>query len=824
MEQDNSKRVVRKASYEQIRLSERDRENERGHLARGLAKANFLRALVIDRETLQALREQDDHEVALLARIASDPPQSNLDLAGRLAAVPVEKFLALAAQAGSRTGSTANSVLAGAFAQRALVAPVGRLHLERLEMSPAGTERGEMVFTVPLTPTETVTVSHKEWATSRDEYEQIVQDSFETYSEKGVSEKTDASMSAENETKHSSAFNFNASASGGYGPVSMTVSTGVNTTSDDRRSVKESTEQSREITEKASARARQEHKVSVKLETVHGSEDLSYRTITNPFADKAMRVDYFRMMRKWQVDQFRYGLRLTFDIPVPNPGVRLWAQYQQVKVLDEKIAAAFGFELTTDQITPQNPVTKGVGTWAALAKQWGVAVEPPPPMSLEFSEKRRFEGDKNTDGQFEFVAPDGYLMNGKVNGRFAYWGPAGQPSIAFDDPSFTMQIQPAVGAGGGSGRFTGSGMDAGPKVTLSLIRSSQYEIEMTVVASANVSTHTLEQWQQRVWATLRDAAFARYQAEHSALQGRRDTLWRQLMGKDTLTLRRMEREELLRGVLLWLVGPEFETSPAGVDAIIRGILDREEKYLSGAPVPGPLSRAEWEVVSGFGERVTFIHQAVEWENLLYFLYPYFWGSDELGRQKLPFDHPDPLHRDFLRAGYARVVVPIRPGFEEAFTSLLETGDPGNAQTPYLTIAEEVAAFARTNYAGIPPANPERHARPLLYPQQRKTWATMETVIEQLEAAQQANGDYPATLADLPGAPFTDAWGNDFVYTLPGSGNDYDLISLGADGQPGGDGVNADISAGAGASLMASWFEYTPTSGIDIDVQTIALLL
>jgi len=39
----------------------------------------------------------------------------------------------------------------------------------------------------------------------------------------------------------------------------------------------------------------------------------------------------------------------------------------------------------------------------------------------------------------------------------------------------------------------------------------------------------------------------------------------------------------------------------------------------------------------------------------------------------------------------------------------------------------------------------------------------------------------------------DPWGNDYQYVFPGThGKAYDLCSLGADGQPGGDGINADI--------------------------------
>jgi len=39
----------------------------------------------------------------------------------------------------------------------------------------------------------------------------------------------------------------------------------------------------------------------------------------------------------------------------------------------------------------------------------------------------------------------------------------------------------------------------------------------------------------------------------------------------------------------------------------------------------------------------------------------------------------------------------------------------------------------------------------------------------------------------------DPWGNDYQYNYPGShGREYDLFSLGADGAPGGEGLDADI--------------------------------
>ncbi len=55
----------------------------------------------------------------------------------------------------------------------------------------------------------------------------------------------------------------------------------------------------------------------------------------------------------------------------------------------------------------------------------------------------------------------------------------------------------------------------------------------------------------------------------------------------------------------------------------------------------------------------------------------------------------------------------------------------------------------------------------------------------------ANWDGPYLQADVP----LDPWGREFLYKFPGALPDEpDIISLGADGQPGGTGINQDISS------------------------------
>ena len=64
--------------------------------------------------------------------------------------------------------------------------------------------------------------------------------------------------------------------------------------------------------------------------------------------------------------------------------------------------------------------------------------------------------------------------------------------------------------------------------------------------------------------------------------------------------------------------------------------------------------------------------------------------------------------------------------------------------------------------------------------------------EGLEAIRKNPGrdtwDGPYLSKDVP----PDPWGKAYVYRFPGERGDYDLYSLGADGQEGGDGENADV--------------------------------
>jgi hypothetical protein len=675
------------------------------------------------------------------------------------------------------------------------VEPIGFLHLEKLRFTPAGIERGGLSYSVPLAPGEEVNIAHKEWSNTTEEFERIATDFQEDYSEEGVAEKSELAQSASSEKQHALGFNTAVTASGKYGPVSVTATAGFNVSSSASQSEERSRSHSASVTSKASSRTKKEHKMSFKVASAAGEEDHAVRKIVNHDLTNAKRADYYQLIRKWCVTLYRYGLRLTYDLTIPEPGSDILSKIVEVKRLDELLESEYSFALHPDSINRYN--------YPTLASQYGASVESPPAQTqhqTEADSKEWANKDAAKKGRHHvllFQVPEEYEVVG-VSYSSSYW--------YYEDEDWDFEILTNMG-----GLFGRSGkLVVG--ISTKYIASYYLEVNLTL----GLRSHAERAWKMRVWEALREAAEQQHLQYRQRLKEKRARLTEELGAEDALTLRKIEREEVMKGVLRWMFGPSFDLLPQDLPA---------DLYASDGSVA---SEIIWHRVMSFGEFIKFLHHAIEWENMIYFLYPYFWSHQSRWELKKYLSHPDPQHRAFLKAGCARVVLTIRPGFERDFLSLVETGEFDSLATdhPYFTIADEIRAFAETNYPAIPSANTDTDARPLLTPSQKECWQRMKRVIVLLEQFHADQDRYPTdaeglaalgpyAVADGGSLPVDDPWGHRLVYRCPGALRDYDLVSLGADGEPGGSDEDADITNWASSCLIGKWYEHTPTSALDI---------
>jgi hypothetical protein len=587
--------------------------------------------------------------------------------------------------------------------------PLGLLHLERLEMIPLPVERGELAYSLPLAPDEKVTLAHREWSVREEQFSEFIEDVLENFSEQGVAQTDDIALSTSTQSSHNNALSMSqpvASAPGVH--VTAPLDTTTSATVDDTATKEESKSQSRTVTALASTRTMKDHKISFTVTTVSGMEDFTAHLIENKHTDKSMRVDYFKRVRKWQSDLYRYGVRLTYDVVLPDPGARLRSREVEIQNIADELATEFDLQLAPSQITVFN--------WEQLASQYGVALPSPPDQvrHIEASQPVSFTTPNDvvtgSDGvkyvthhrvtTLNVTTPQNFqLSNLNVYTSIQSWK---------TDPNYSgwvsayagQSVNVALADSGGyctlNWNLNGGQVPADGQITV-FFRMQVAQSGLLRVTGTFVPTESyMEEWRLAAWTIIRDAATAKAAQHRSYLRERQAGLQKQISGDDPVRLRRMEREAIMRSVLEWLF-PGFQDASS---------------VLANLPSPGDLDPGTWQQVMQYGEYIKFVQTAIDWDNVIVFLYPYFWDTIWHEQEKLFLNHPDPVHREFLRSGAARVILAIQPGFEEQVVALLDQGQLGNLpnQSRFREALDYVqttnAAYAKTTTGGGPSEDPK----------------------------------------------------------------------------------------------------------------------
>ncbi|WP_316434701.1 hypothetical protein [Leptolyngbya sp. NK1-12] len=749
----------------------------------------------------------------------------------------------------------AATVATKTFENNIKVTPIGYLHLERIEMKPVGVERGELIATIPLAPLEKTAVVHKEWSVTNKEFTSIVTDSLENYSETGVTENTELAQSSTAQATHNNQFNVNGTVTGNYGivtpisaNVSATVSTGFITQDQNSTSTSESRKHAIATTRKASTRVKQEHKVTISTTTVTGTSETSTRMIENPSRTNPIRIDYFSIMRKWHVGLYRYGLRLTYDIAIPQPGAAMRKIYAAIDELQKQMKP-FDFPVTHAEITLDN--------YLDLANRYDAQVPLPPPsrspirvsqtppvgegwnlVSLGFgveagyqiskvhifADLKRFDTDHEVPALIvEGTAPIVSFNQGSPNPPVVVVQPGTDiVAIHVDDAKIPGFLEGAMGS---------------QNVTFNIFEAEKAFIGLTV--DIEPTEEAKQRWKNDVWNALYNAAQTKYYTEQQEIQGKITALEEKIFNVDTLTLRREENEEIMKCVLRWLLGPNFDFMPkdvvdqfadpnSNIDIFHGTVIDATKG--DGLKV----TATGWQPMFLYQEMVKFINQAIEWENVLYFLYSYFWDVQPSWDFIRQIRHPDSTRQAFLRAGSARVVLTVRQGWEQAWVKFVEAGKiglPSNqvplpSDHPYLSIATEVQLYNQTNYPGIPPANPGGGPLP-----DSGAYAASESSEKLTSSAGK-----PVTIAVKSSAGFIvgytaiiDTWDTKIVKDgKTVTAQETQIILAVPDAthitverienpHDGSQKPFPIMQGGEKGQLIAEWFEYTPTSGTDIAV-------
>jgi hypothetical protein len=240
--------------------------------------------------------------------------------------------------------------------------------------------------------------------------------------------------------------------------------------------------------------------------------------------------------------------------------------------------------------------------------------------------------------------------------------------------------------GNSSWRRTNSGYWSSPGLSLdyrtgeiatlaTAINTPAYAISFD--GMCRVSTAGVSAWKTRIHSELLAAYLLQLSKYESKLEEYNGTVMQNLFGRSPDENREIEKVELKKAATRLFLGTEIDFGSVDKPADAFPTIDETK-------------------LSEQGRVIRFFEQAFEWDQMQYTFYPYYWGARDTWLDKILNRDQDPLFRNFLRSGAARVVLSVRPGFEELVAHYFMTGEvwaggdlPQTSDPEYVPILQEI---------------------------------------------------------------------------------------------------------------------------------------
>lgn len=413
-------------------------------------------------------------------------------------------------------------------------------------------------------------------------------------------------------------------------------------------------------------------------------EDAVHELDNQKGADKVRGI-YQWVDKLYSVRVLNYGKRLMYDVVVPEPAAFLM---QSLKSATQPES----FQLTKPTEPWLKPYDLNAANYAYYAALYGVTGSVSPPadeysQTVAKAEPIDVQKELNTYGKqvhgaylgaFILRVPEGYKAVSayiqRVNVDFLT-APGRYLEFFVGDTHYCRFGPSDINALNTSFLMDGETGDL-PVTFRSFAQVTQFAYAVGITCQR--TDRAYEQWQLETHAAI-VSGYQRQLADYQDKLGRYVAATRSqlALAANYAHDASVERDELKKAFIFLLFG---EHPGAHLPTP------------TPAPVPPSALPPDPFAVRDWGAVVAFFERAFDWENLMYTFYPYFWGRPERWEELILTQDVDPQFEAFLKAGAARVVVPVRPGFEAALAHYQETGD--------IWMGEEIPDMFGDHYVSI----------------------------------------------------------------------------------------------------------------------------
>lgn len=483
--------------------------------------------------------------------------------------------------------------------------------------------------------------------------------------------QSEASETIKNDVAIATGVNVSAS----YGPMVQTeASADFSVDNSTENSSTTSSNFAQDIVDKSVSKLTQDLKEEITVKVLNETEETTTHGFANSGTDPVVGV--YRWLNKlYEAQVFNYGKRLLLEFVIPEPGA--FYKFSQRTGIDsdptlqppEPLEANFSF-LDLDPV--------GYEKWVDRYQVEGVA--PPPPLSRVVATTVELPETLHDPGKNDYVLTTRSASLSIPTGYVAKEAWVQSRSRALDDSTLDV----AVGQrwfSKDAGDYYSELDDEETTVPIGVQAYNRLSAVIQIEVRCERTTATLRAWQLETYQKVVDA-YNSQQADYEAkLKSQENAQASTLTGLPPDAKRAIEMLELKKGCLELLTGQYFYDFDATV----------AEAQPFGYP--------EFEIGQALieGRYSQFFEQCCEWEQLTYVYYPYFWGRKDEWVANSTAKDSDPIFEAFLRAGAARVQVPVRPGYGRALCYYLQTGEIWNGgEVPllddplYVSIIDEIA--------------------------------------------------------------------------------------------------------------------------------------
>lgn len=455
----------------------------------------------------------------------------------------------------------------------------------------------------------------------------------------------------------------NASIGGGIGKtINFNVAAGYASNSSQSDSASQAISYAKDVTARAMDRVVQKITERRTLKMIDEFEESNKHGFDNRGEDAQNISGVYRWIDKVYKNQvINYGRRLMYEIMVPEPA----------RFLTKAAPVANGtMQVLQKPIDPRTIVSDAgglnMGNYQNLAAMYNAEVNPCPYSTLEISKSFKLDGAGGTGAlAVDVDLPDGYMAT-HAYGSYAYMFHPDK----LESPGYTVNI----------GQYQEFGtniyganiiMKVSPigkiekKVAIGLNCSDIGAFSASIVLMCQLTDMGKRQWQDETFAAILKAyekkveAYERALADAVAKTAAADTTTNSTQ-YNPLQSRSIEMAELKKNCLQLMLEPYG--NPLGVKTI------KPNGHININ-----------SILATHSNKVRFFEAAFEWEVMSYIFYPYFWADEAEWQNKFNQTDGDPLFRAFLQSGMGKVLLSVRPGFEEAVLYYLATGNIGDGK-------------------------------------------------------------------------------------------------------------------------------------------------